>query len=393
MIPKKILFDFITLQDNIINGGMLYTQNILYELLKNEVIVYGLYNAKLPLNDRIKIIIDNFKINLLNINEKHIYEEINSLQINTFFIGISQRYNGFDLSELKCRIVIVCHDLWDKSLEYFNILGSNVLTLYIKNYLIKVSIIKTVFKFLLFPLLLIRRFYLKKNRKNIEYKYFRKLIQLPNVYVITVSEYTKFSIRYFLGNPNNGIKVFYPPLILEEKNAIMNIIRFNEINNIKYFLLLSVDRVHKNAALFFEQWERFCLSTNNEYYCVLIGNIKAKINNCIIFEKCNTEERAYLYKNAFAFVYPSLIEGFGSPPVEAASFGTPIICSNVASIPEICGDMPIYFSPFYPEDLFRAMIKMTENREYYVDKVKSRFKEINQRQNDDFQKLIDYILN
>jgi len=44
-------------------------------------------------------------------------------------------------------------------------------------------------------------------------------------------------------------------------------------------------------------------------------------------------------------------------------YGTPSICANVTSIPEICGDMPIYFSPFYPEDLFKAMIKMTEYRE------------------------------
>jgi len=55
--------------------------------------------------------------------------------------------------------------------------------------------------------------------------------------------------------------------------------------------------------------------------------------------------------------------------------------------------MPVYFSPFYPEDLYRALIKMTENRDLYVEKAKNRFLEINQRQNNDLKKLIDFILN
>jgi glycosyltransferase involved in cell wall biosynthesis len=392
MIPKKILFDFITLQDNIINGGMLYTQKILFELLNNEVIIYGLYNGNLPINERINVITEKYKINLLNIQERKIYEKINNLQIDTFFVGIAQRYNKFDLCRIKCKIVIVCHDLWDKSLEYFNISESKVLKLYTKKHLkIKKNIIKSILRFFLYPLVLVRCYYINKKNDEHNYTNFKKLIQLSNVFVITVSEYSKYSIRYFFGCSKNEIEVFYPPLIKEE-NTNVKAEHFNKIRDKKYFLLISVDRYTKNAALFLRQWEYFCLSTNNEYYCVLIGKIKANLINCIIFEKVNSNELAYLYKNAFAFIYPSLIEGFGYPPVEAASFGTPSICSNVTSIPEICGDMSIYFSPFYPEDLFKAMIKMTENREFYVEKVKNRFKEINQRQNNDLQKLINFIL-
>jgi glycosyltransferase involved in cell wall biosynthesis len=54
---------------------------------------------------------------------------------------------------------------------------------------------------------------------------------------------------------------------------------------------------------------------------------------------------AGLYSRAAAFVYPSLYEGFGLPPLEAMSFGCPVICSNSSSIPEVVGDAGVLFDP------------------------------------------------
>ena len=54
----------------------------------------------------------------------------------------------------------------------------------------------------------------------------------------------------------------------------------------------------------------------------------------------------WLYSNAYLFVFPSIYEGFGFPPLEAACFGTVSAVSNVSSIPEICGDSVFYFNPF-----------------------------------------------
>ena len=64
---------------------------------------------------------------------------------------------------------------------------------------------------------------------------------------------------------------------------------------------------------------------------------------------------AELYKNAIAFIYPSLYEGFGIPPLEAMSFNCPIVCSNGGSIPEIVGDAGEFFDPQNTEDLLRAI--------------------------------------
>lgn len=60
---------------------------------------------------------------------------------------------------------------------------------------------------------------------------------------------------------------------------------------------------------------------------------------------------ATLYKYASTFVYPSLYEGFGIPPLEAMYYGTPVIVSNSSSIPEVVEDAGLYFEPTSVEDL------------------------------------------
>lgn len=57
------------------------------------------------------------------------------------------------------------------------------------------------------------------------------------------------------------------------------------------------------------------------------------------------EDLPALYRGAALFVYPSLYEGFGLPPLEAMSQGTPVIVSNVSSLPEICGDSALFVDP------------------------------------------------
>jgi len=58
-----------------------------------------------------------------------------------------------------------------------------------------------------------------------------------------------------------------------------------------------------------------------------------------------------LYEQASCFVYPSLYEGFGLPPLEAMACGCPVIVSNAASIPEVCGEAAIYCNPYSVEDI------------------------------------------
>jgi glycosyltransferase involved in cell wall biosynthesis len=66
----------------------------------------------------------------------------------------------------------------------------------------------------------------------------------------------------------------------------------------------------------------------------------------------------WFYQNASAFVYPSLYEGFGMPPLEAMSNGCPVVCSKSSSIPEVVGNAGEYFDPTIPADISLAIEKV-----------------------------------
>jgi glycosyltransferase involved in cell wall biosynthesis len=72
---------------------------------------------------------------------------------------------------------------------------------------------------------------------------------------------------------------------------------------------------------------------------------------------------ATAYANATAFVYPSLYEGFGLPPLEAMSAGCPVLSSNRSSLPEVIGNAALLFDPQDKEALADALEKIAESDE------------------------------
>jgi glycosyltransferase involved in cell wall biosynthesis len=77
-------------------------------------------------------------------------------------------------------------------------------------------------------------------------------------------------------------------------------------------------------------------------------------------------ELAGYYKNASLFIYPSLYEGFGIPPLEAMNYGCPVACSNTGSIPEVVGNAAILFDPYSVDSMRDKIISFL-----YNDKIKS----------------------
>lgn len=67
------------------------------------------------------------------------------------------------------------------------------------------------------------------------------------------------------------------------------------------------------------------------------------------------EDKTALYNLASLFVYPSLYEGFGFPPLEAMACGVPVIVSHSSSLPEIVGEAGILIDPYQPDELFQAL--------------------------------------
>lgn len=77
----------------------------------------------------------------------------------------------------------------------------------------------------------------------------------------------------------------------------------------------------------------------------------------------DTQLRA-LYENAAVFVFPSIYEGFGIPPLEAMLCGCPVVASHVSSIQEVCGEAAHYFDPHNPIDMLSSIKFVLEN-EYH----------------------------
>jgi glycosyltransferase involved in cell wall biosynthesis len=128
----------------------------------------------------------------------------------------------------------------------------------------------------------------------------------------------------------------------------------------KYVLAVSSLNYQKNFHSLIKAFNKID-DTNVKLYLVgavnpnfanhqLLDDIKS--NSRITFlGRVDDEVLVQLYSDAVCFVYPSLYEGFGIPPLEAQACGCPVITSNAASLPEVCGDSVIYCDPYSVDDI------------------------------------------
>ena len=83
-----------------------------------------------------------------------------------------------------------------------------------------------------------------------------------------------------------------------------------------------------------------------------------------------------LYEHAFGFVFPSLYEGFGIPPLEAMQLGTPVLSSNQTAMPEVLQDAPMWFDPMNVEDMANAMQQFSKMPKDERTKMRERAKQV-----------------
>lgn len=113
-----------------------------------------------------------------------------------------------------------------------------------------------------------------------------------------------------------------------------------------YFLYVGNAYPHKNLEVLVQAAKqadvRVVYVGKNDYFYKRLGIVPRTVSDA---------ELTKLYKGATALVFPSLMEGFGLPAVEALRVGCPVIVSNIPIFHELLGDYAVYFNPHDPDDL------------------------------------------
>ena len=143
----------------------------------------------------------------------------------------------------------------------------------------------------------------------------------------------------------------------------------------RYILFLGTLEPRKNTARLLDAYSILCKKMGveqapdlifgggrgwkNKAFEVKYQNLDKPIRNKIRFlGYLLQEELPFLYSGADIFVFPSLWEGFGLPPIEAMACGTPVVTSNVSSLPEVVGDAAILVDPNSAEEIAEAIYQI-----------------------------------
>jgi glycosyltransferase involved in cell wall biosynthesis len=195
--------------------------------------------------------------------------------------------------------------------------------------------------------------------------------------IITISENSRNDIKSRLGIRHEKIEVIYCSVSDAFREA--NTITIKPAEE-KYILAVSSLDPRKN---FVNLIKAFIQAGLPNVKLVIVGSankvfadqgIKPLIqnNDKIIFTGyISDKELIGLYSNALLFLYPSLYEGFGIPPLEAMACGCPTIVSDIASLPEVCGDASYYIDPTNVDSIAQGIVTLVRDeklRKEFTDK-------------------------
>ena len=309
------------------------------------ILFYGSSDSKVFFKQRnIKFI--NMKSSIYSISEQIEFLKLNSMNIDLFW---SPHYNAPIF--LKTKLVVTIHDI-------FHLVDKDA------------SILKKIYSKMLFNII-------KRNASK----------------VITVSNFTKNQIIDYLHVNESNIKVIYNGVSSFFKNR-------KNINKERYLLYVGNIKKHKNIKFLINVFNNL---SEKDLKLYIVGNysklkypdydvINAINNNdnIILKDEVDTNLLIEYYSNAELFIFPSLYEGFGLPPLEAMACGCPVLASNQASIPEVCSNGAEYFDPYDESDLLIKIKELLNDIDKKEKMIKNGYKHIKQFSwNDKSDKIVN----
>jgi glycosyltransferase involved in cell wall biosynthesis len=198
--------------------------------------------------------------------------------------------------------------------------------------------------------------------------------------IFTVSNFSKKEILHFF-KVENKIEVVHNQVNINKfsrqhsKEEIHEVLKKYNIDT-PYILFVGNIKPHKNLITLIKAFEKI-INQISSVKLVIVGKAEGfitpdneigayiknnpSLKNLLFFTGLVEEnELPILYSQARIFVFPSLYEGFGYPPLEALAAGTKVICSNIEPIQEVCGDKVKYFNPYDYTELSTLLLSELE---------------------------------
>jgi glycosyltransferase involved in cell wall biosynthesis len=203
----------------------------------------------------------------------------------------------------------------------------------------------------------------------------------------TVSQFSCDDIRESYQIPDdridvvyNGANPAYKPYTEEEKNAVKQ----QYTDGCDYFLFVGLIHKRKNLDNIFKAFDTFKDCSQSPMKLAVVGDKKwwaGEIENTylamrhredvVMLGRQQIDVLSALTASATALVYASLFEGFGQPIVDAFNAHTPVITSDISSMPEIAGDAALLVNPYHADEIADAMYQLYNNpelRKQLIDK-------------------------
>lgn len=385
-MKKKLLFDLLMAQPdgNVkFHGGGEYIKKILKEILDKyldriELTVF--YDKDKFMDDWLQIELSAKSICCLDVKDFHEVRNLLSKgNFDTFYSGLPYLYTRQEIPEWVYAIgtfhglrVLECPH--DDGREYMYGLG-----------------IKAHAKHRVRTLLTEYSDDFRQRRISKTLAAYRKSLEAFNL-VICVSEHSEYTLRNFFPEVKQVTTCYSP---MKESLLVDNIASsYGE-----FILLVSADRWIKNSSRAVEAIDELYSRGHLEgVNVVLTGSLPKRVRQRLRYAERFTElgyvsssELEELYATCRVFLYPTLNEGFGYPPLEAMKYGRTCVVSAVCSVPEICGSAVYYANPYDVTEIENRILQAFAKP---IDKavIEKRLKEVGARQQSDLSKLCELIV-
>ncbi|WP_457564937.1 glycosyltransferase family 4 protein [Caminibacter sp.] len=368
----RVLIDGYNLKNPFGSGIKYYGIKIIELLIKNGYDVSTLFDFKLE-STNLKVIASEF-YKYLNIENKDKKSKVALLKILLSKKSLQEiKLDGLEILD-KDRYLTECKiynlsNIFTKSLikQKFhiqeNIELNKKIDIFHATYPLNINIKKSKKITTIHDIIPLKLPYVSLENKQFFYDLIKSSIESSDK-IITISETSKKDILEFFDVKEDKIVNTYQSVYIPDINYTLDESSLKKFNLQKQQYLLFVGNIEpkKNLGRVLEAFRK--IDTNIKL--VIVGKKAWMWENelryfddksMMLLPFLSRDDLLLLYSNAKAFIFPSLYEGFGLPPLEAMACKCPVITSNISSLPEVCGDATIYCEPYDINSIAKAIEK------------------------------------